>query len=87
MTREVNNRFNGKILFYLDKKQFIAIYKIYNSFSHKVERFFYSGFTSFTDPLLDWMECGSLGRRSTIRNQTDRWPRIVSCSSIGLKQS
>ena len=47
MTGEVYDTFNGRTLFYLDKKQFIVLqnlessnllcYKIYNSFSHKVE--------------------------------------------------
>ena len=56
-----------KELCFILTKSNLLLYKIYNSFSHKVERFFYSGFTCFTDPLLDWVECGSLGRKSTMR--------------------
>ena len=66
MTGEANDRFNGRTLLYQTKSNLLR-YKIYNSFSHKVERFFYSGFTCFTDPLLDWVECGSLGRSGTLR--------------------
>ena len=43
-------RFNEKTLFYLDKKQPIALQNLQFIFS-QVERFFYSGFSYFTDPL------------------------------------
>ena len=82
MTGEVTDRFDGRTLFYLDKSNSLS-YKIYNSFSHKVERLFYSLFylasSCFTGPISDWVECRSLGCRS-MRSVA----KVVSCCSIGL---
>ena len=78
MTGEVNGKFNERSLFYLEKKSNLLHYKIYNSFSQKIENFCHSGFTCFTDPLTDGVKCGSLGPKSML-NVTDRWLRTVSC--------
>ena len=78
MTGEVTERFNGKTLFHLDKKQCIALQNL-KFISPQSRRLLSLG--SFTDPLLDWMEFESLGRM-LMRDLTDRWPRIVSCCSI-----
>ena len=43
MTGEVVCRFNGRTLFYFDKKQLTRL-KNFSSFSHNVGHFFYSGF-------------------------------------------
>ena len=85
MTGEVNNRLIIHLteeLFILTKSNLLHC-KIYNSFFHKVECLLYLGFTCFINLPLDCMECGSLGYRSTMHNQTDHWPRIVSCCLIG----
>ena len=81
MTGEVTDLME-ELCFILTKSNFLRC-KIYNSFSHKVELFSYSGCTCFTDPLSDWVECESLGRRS-IYSPTDRWLRIASGRLIEL---
>ena len=87
MTGEVNNRLiihlTEELCFILTKSNLLHC-KIYNSFSHKVEHLSYLGFTCFINLPLDFMECRSLGCRSMMRNQTDHWPRVVSCCLIGL---
>ena len=56
-----------ELYFILTKSKFIVFCKILNSFSQKVESFFYQGFTCFTDPLSDWAEGGSLSRKVDVQ--------------------
>ena len=79
MTGEVTDRFNG-----ITKKQSNDLQNLQSRTLILLGILLLTCFTSFSD----WVECRSLGRRSTC-NPTDWWPRIVdgcpiefSCTNV-----